>query len=130
VVSRCANPACSAHFQYLHKGQLFQFEVEAGPLVGADARGANSPSRRAEYFWLCTSCATTMTLVLEPDAGIALVPAQRSVAEGTAPCGATKPRVIVKTHGTGRAVADGPYSFGARVLAEDNLIPNRLGRYR
>jgi len=29
MISKCANPACSARFLYLHEGKLFRFEREA-----------------------------------------------------------------------------------------------------
>ena len=76
MISRCANPACSTRFRYLHEGRIFQFEVRSIPVAGVDARGTNGLPRGTEYFWLCDSYALTMTLVLEPDAGVALVPVQ------------------------------------------------------
>jgi hypothetical protein len=87
VISRCANPACSTRFRYLHEGRIFQFEVRSIPVAGVDARTTKSPPRGTEYFWLCDSCALNMTLVLEPDAEIALVPVQRGVGKGLAPGG-------------------------------------------
>jgi len=84
VISRCANPACSTRFRYLHEGRIFQFEVTSIPVRGVDAGDTKSPSRRTEYFWLCDSCALTMTLVVEPDAAVALVPVQRGVGKGMA----------------------------------------------
>jgi hypothetical protein len=85
VISRCANPACSTRFRYLHEGRIFRFEVRSIPVAGVDARDTNSSPRGTEYFWLCDSCALTMTLVLEPDAGVALVPVQRGLGQGVAP---------------------------------------------
>lgn len=81
MISRCANPACSTHFRYLHEGQIFGFEVRSIPAAGVDVPGMNSLSR-TEYFWLCDSCALTMTLVLKPDAGVALVSVQRGLGKG------------------------------------------------
>src|ERR1043165_7025326 len=46
MVTKCANPACSALFRYLHGGRLYRLEVEG----------------RDEYFWLCSDCASTMVL--------------------------------------------------------------------
>ena len=74
MISRCANPACSSRFRYLHEGRIFQFEMTSISVTGDDARGTNSPSRRTEYFWLCDACTLTMTLVVEPDAAVTLVP--------------------------------------------------------
>ena len=61
-------------FRYLHEGRIFQFEMTSISVAGGDARGTNSPPRRTDYFWLCDACALTMTLVVEPDAAVALVP--------------------------------------------------------
>ena len=82
MISRCANPACSTRFRYLHEGRIFQFEARSIRATGVDARSTTSPLRGTEYFWLCDSCALTMTLVLEPDVEIALVPIQRGVGKG------------------------------------------------
>ena len=87
MISRCVNPACSTRFRYLHEGRIFQFEVRSIPVGGVDARSMKPPPQGTEYFWLCDSCALTMTLVLGPDAEIALVPVQRGVGKGAAPGG-------------------------------------------
>ena len=85
MISKCANPACPTCFRYLHEGRIFQFEVRSIPAAGVDARSSKSPLRGTEYFWLCDSCALTMTLVLDPDAEIALVPIQRGVGKDLPP---------------------------------------------
>jgi len=85
VISRCANPTCSTRFRYFHEGQIFGFEVRSIPAAGVDVPGMNSLSRRTEYFWLCDSCALTMTLVPEPDVGVALVSVQRGVGKSPSP---------------------------------------------
>ena len=55
MVSNCANPRCAGIFRYLHQGKLFQFEA---------SREVQDPNQ-IERFWLCASCASTMTLVRE-----------------------------------------------------------------
>jgi hypothetical protein len=66
MISKCANPACSARFLYLHEGKLFRFERESkeGPelLLGFDPT-FRKHSRSVEFYWLCETCASTMTLV-------------------------------------------------------------------
>ncbi len=58
MLSKCANPACSARFLYLHEGKIFYLELELGL--------ADDPSaRRVERFWLCGNCARSMTVVCE-----------------------------------------------------------------
>jgi hypothetical protein len=69
VISKCANPKCSAVFRYLHEGKLFEFEVRSLDDLSLEARSVNGhakPSQEVECFWLCDSCASTMTLVREP----------------------------------------------------------------
>ncbi len=79
MISKCANPACSARFLYLHKGKLFRFEREARedtePLLGFDPT-VHKHSRGVEFFWLCESCSVTMTLTHRKGAGVALQPAK------------------------------------------------------
>jgi hypothetical protein len=65
VLSKCANPVCSAPFRYLHEGKLFRMEMESGGHnatgLGADPE-LRKPGRRVEFFWLCDQCASRMTL--------------------------------------------------------------------
>jgi len=59
MLSKCANPECSAVFRYLHEGRIFRLsptpEVEATTKVPA--------SLLYERFWLCDACSKRMTLV-------------------------------------------------------------------
>jgi hypothetical protein len=66
MISKCANPTCSARFRYLHEGKLFRFDREAKadsqPLLGFDPTLLkHSPG--VEFFWLCTKCAANLTLI-------------------------------------------------------------------
>jgi hypothetical protein len=77
VVSKCANPACAASFQYMHEGKLFKLDRRSIRAVCLDPPGKNceeKPARNVEYFWLCGECASTMTLVLRPHVGPVGVP--------------------------------------------------------
>jgi hypothetical protein len=76
MLSKCANPDCSTPFLYLHQGRLFRIEVVAkqdrvkpGP-VGSEKK----PVRRIEYFWLCDSCSSRLTVAYEREVGVATVP--------------------------------------------------------
>jgi hypothetical protein len=69
MLSKCANPACSEEFLYLHQGKLFQ--LTPTPKVRA-VRGATIPLLY-ERFWLCEKCCKQMTLVWG-GAGPKLVP--------------------------------------------------------
>ena len=60
MVGQCLNPLCVASFHYLRGSKLF--------LVNShDYRGGRKDvhHRGAEYFWLCDSCALSMTLNLK-----------------------------------------------------------------
>jgi hypothetical protein len=63
MLAKCANPSCSVPFRYLENGTLFR--VETDPWCSSDGRFR-------EYFWLCRTCSTTLTLRLDEFAGIRL----------------------------------------------------------
>ncbi len=82
MVSKCANPNCSAAFLYLSQGKLFRWDTSAaasgkGWSFGADGQ-MQSPTRRIEFFWLCEECAATMTLVFKKGAGVVPTPLLRA----------------------------------------------------
>lgn len=60
MLEKCANPACSAKFLRLHDGKLFVTEVENDDM--SDTCGYE---HQLQYFWLCSSCCRSMTVVLE-----------------------------------------------------------------
>ena len=62
MLSKCLNPACTSSFRYLRDGRIFQLEIAPSP-------NSPSPFRRREYFWLCGSCCSTMTVVLRDGHG-------------------------------------------------------------
>jgi hypothetical protein len=73
MISKCANPACSARFLYLHEGKLFRFEREAKQdkerLLGFDPT-VRKHSTGMEFFWLCEQCSATMTLTYQNGTGV------------------------------------------------------------
>jgi hypothetical protein len=82
MLSKCANPACVTTFQYLRRGRLFKFELESleresPTLVGSNSPGHKKPVRRVEHFWLCGECARHMTLALECERKVVVVPLRR-----------------------------------------------------
>jgi len=101
MLSKCANPECSAKFGYLHDGKLFRVELDhrfGGPEEGNEAsfsqavqlshRGpqlliAGKSESRPEYFWLCSPCSQRMTVGSDHD-GIVLVPLVKQVAKRAA----------------------------------------------
>jgi hypothetical protein len=64
MLSKCANPLCSASFRYFHQGRLFRVETSVtASLTNASGNvNAGKPAARVEFFWLCDSCAPQMTL--------------------------------------------------------------------
>jgi len=85
MLSKCANPGCSASFLYLHQGKLFRLETSGN---GDDTRGevADPPgkhsSRRLEYFWLYAERASLMPVRLKP--GVRVMRRPRYVARKAA----------------------------------------------
>lgn len=81
MLSKCANPNCSAVFHYFHVGRLFRYETQSGAPnaleFGADPTVKKSV-RRVEYFWLCENCSRRMTLIHQQGAGITAAPTVRS----------------------------------------------------
>lgn len=70
VLTKCANPSCSAPFLYLREGKLFVMEQPPGP----ELVDATSPCRRVEHFWLCGACSRLMTLVFDRETGVHVLP--------------------------------------------------------
>ena len=73
MLSKCANPACSAKFLRLHDGRLFVKQLEG------DCDSAARPERQREYFWLCNSCCRTLTIVVEKGKPIQVIPLHEKV---------------------------------------------------
>jgi hypothetical protein len=68
-----------AHFS---EGRLFHFEILSISVTADDDKKRDFdevPHREGVHFWLCDSCATGMTLVLEPVGGLRLVPLEHPV---------------------------------------------------
>jgi len=78
-MARCINENCNLPLHSLSEGRLFQFEIVSISLAANDEAIApfdEKPRRETVHFWLCGSCASTLTLVLEPVRGLKLVPLQ------------------------------------------------------
>ena len=60
MLSKCANPKCSARFRYLRQGRIFNLEVKQ-----FSPNGCGEASHRVEHFWLCDHCAAIMEVVRE-----------------------------------------------------------------
>jgi len=58
MLSKCANPACSARFRYLRQGRIFNLEVNK-----LSPSGDGELRHRFEHFWLCGPCAAVLEVV-------------------------------------------------------------------
>lgn len=77
MVSKCANPSCTASFRYWHEGKLYR--VEIGPAQDKARFTTDAESRRSEFFWLCERCSAQMTLEYHPGQGITLKPSVQAL---------------------------------------------------
>lgn len=63
MLSKCANPACSAKFQYLGVGKLFVIKarrsITKSESQSFERSQIHEPTR---YFWLCASCSQSLTI--------------------------------------------------------------------
>ncbi len=73
MLSKCANPDCSASFHYLGQGKLYEIRPETAP-AGPQLVAPKKAAGRAERFWLCNECASVMTLAVDPSRNIVLMP--------------------------------------------------------
>lgn len=93
MLSKCANPSCSAKLQYLRDGKVYRVDAASQrdnqPTIGREAlaasRGqiirhsaASGEESRPEYFWLCGTCAHEMTLAL-CESTVVLLPIRKAV---------------------------------------------------
>jgi hypothetical protein len=65
LLDKCSNPPCGESFRYLEHGNRFRLE--------GDPNANWLPPKKPEYFWLCRSCAGTMTLRLDAGASGATI---------------------------------------------------------
>jgi hypothetical protein len=80
MLSKCANPGCSATFLYLHEGKLFRLDTSVETLARIPVREITRPSRHIEFFWLCDPCAAELTLGYNKATGIMVVPLPKQLA--------------------------------------------------
>lgn len=82
MITKCANPGCSQQLHCLREGRLYRFEMKCKPEVAQSA-----DCKSSEYFWLCGTCASTMTLRYQDGLGLTTefirpeLPAARSLTQ-------------------------------------------------
>ena len=75
MLSKCANPECSTQFRRLRDGKLFQVQAEYFPRPPRKEGPQNRrPSRHVEHYWLCNDCSLRLTLALDRERGMIMVP--------------------------------------------------------
>jgi hypothetical protein len=85
MLSKCANPACSAMFRYLSEGKLYLVDSKA-----AVARHRSAELKYAgkscnhEYLWLCSSCSRDMTIQITANLEVKVV-RKRGIANDSEP---------------------------------------------
>jgi hypothetical protein len=74
---RCANPTCGVPRTSFCDGRLFQFEIVAISVAANDDTSEpfdEKPERKITHCWLCDSCASKMSVTLDPMQGLRVVP--------------------------------------------------------
>lgn len=75
MLSKCANPTCGSTFHYFREGKLYQFEINLSTEDDLNPQqGVRKPVRKVEHFWLCGRCAASMSLALEGQRKVVVVP--------------------------------------------------------
>jgi hypothetical protein len=65
MLDKCANPACFATFRRFRDGRVFVTEIE-----GERQGSGSGHARQRQYFWLCSSCYRTMTVIVRERSGL------------------------------------------------------------
>src|SRR5689334_3988108 len=76
MLIRCANPNCHVPRRSYTEGRLFQFEIVSISVAASDEGSEpfdEKPERTIALFWLCETCASGMSLELDPNKGLRLV---------------------------------------------------------
>ena len=75
MLAKCANPACSTTFRYLHEGKLYLIDFKAasaGRKSTVDSKSAVKVGT-LEYAWLCSSCLRDVTIQIDDGHGVKVV---------------------------------------------------------
>jgi hypothetical protein len=83
MLSKCANPGCTANFLYLHQGKLFRLNVANDIPVSSSPPQAKT-AQRVEFFWLCSQCASELTIDYDQRTGVEVVPLAKPLAHAAA----------------------------------------------
>lgn len=81
MLTKCANPRCSAEFYSLRHGRLFVFDAQPPRTQTVAAHVLSRQPERLEYFWLCEGCCKSMQITLDAEHRIAVMPSEDVQAE-------------------------------------------------
>ena len=70
MLTKCANPGCFNHFLYMTEGKVFRFEQRCKSNGDFGFDPSQRIARSVEFFWLCSYCAATLTVVFRKESGI------------------------------------------------------------
>lgn len=73
MLSKCANPACDAKFQYLQSGKVYVVRHQAIRENKVTLDFSEEPDRTV-YVWLCNACSRSMTVQASSNGNIRVVP--------------------------------------------------------
>ncbi len=81
MVSKCANPKCSNVFHYFGQGKVFEIRsaVPRQSSGYAEAKNGNI----VEHFWLCSTCSSTLTLAMNRQRKVLVIPRRPAKAAHT-----------------------------------------------
>ncbi len=74
MVSKCANPSCSAIFRYLHQGRVFAFTTKSEGGPHASGSKSEGKSTKTEYWWLCNECCEKFEVHFRAGHGTVVMP--------------------------------------------------------
>lgn len=85
MLSKCANPLCTAQFLYLHEGKLFRIELfeETDPGGARTKTMGMKPPTQIEFYWLCEICSQHLTVARLSNGGISVTPAEFALQEAS-----------------------------------------------
>lgn len=75
MLSKCANPNCSAPFHYFREGRIFILDERTWPGLFQKAKEKyGQQSHNVEHFWLCGQCSSQYGIALSREGAISVVP--------------------------------------------------------
>jgi hypothetical protein len=83
MLSKCANPDCSEALHYLGQGRIFEVHFEDADLCEKAGRvpfdmELKKQDRSVEHFWLCAKCSDKLTVALDRQNKVFILPRQKS----------------------------------------------------